>query len=318
MPKLIKLANTSELSHTDWLAYRRQGLGGSDAAIVVGLQRFGSELSLWADKKGLLPDKEDTEVMRQGRDLENYVAQRWMEATGKKVRRNNFICQNPEYPQALANIDREVVGENAGLECKTTSLYNRSDFASGEIPPAYYVQCQHYMAVMGYDRMYLAVLVLSGGFYHFVIQRDNSEIYALMKREKEWWQRHIVEDEQPEPDGSDSAEETLRQIFPHDNGEQTALLLEQEKTLDRMAALSEEIKALDAEKEALKQTIMQALGEASEGKSERWQVTFKTQQSRRVDSKTLRERYPEIYTQCSTVSTTRVFRVKKLKQEESA
>lgn len=317
MPKPIKLAYVPELSHAEWLDYRRRGLGGSDAAVIVGLQRFGSELSLWADKKGLLPDREDSEVMRQGRDFEDYVARRWMEATGKKVRRLNYICQNPDYPFALANIDREVVGENAGLECKTTSLYNRSDFESGEIPPAYYVQCQHYMAVMGYERMYLAVLVLSGGFYSFVIERDEDEIAALMNREYCWWMKHIDEGEQPAADGSDSADEVLRILYPSDNGE-TVLLMDKEPEFDRMEQLTAEIKERETEKEALKQSIMQALGEASAGESERWQVSFKAQQTRRVDSKALRERYPDIYAECSTTSSIRVFRVKKLKKEDKS
>lgn len=308
----IKLAKTTELSREEWLSYRRRGIGGSDAATIVGLQRFGSELELWADKRGLLPDKEDTEVMRQGRDFEEYVARRWSETTGKKVRKLNYIIMNPDYPYSLANIDREVVGENAGLECKTTSLYNKSDFEGGEIPPAYYVQCQHYMAVMEYDRMYLAVLVLSGGFYTFQIERDEAEITALMAKEELWWMSYILVNEQPPADGSDSADEVLRKLHPRDNGG-TKLLMSKEDELRRLDELNSEIGELEKERDAIKQGIMQELGDAGAGESQRWRVTWKSQVSRRVDSKVLQEKYPEVYEECTKVSTSRVFRTKKIK-----
>ena len=55
---------------------------------------------------------------------EEYVAQRFMEATGLKVRRSNYMYRSVEHSFMLADIDRLVVGEDAGLECKTASAYN--------------------------------------------------------------------------------------------------------------------------------------------------------------------------------------------------
>lgn len=306
---IIKIAKNTDISHEEWLNYRRRGIGGSDAATIVGLQRFGSQLELWADKRGLLPPKEDSEVMRQGHDLEDYVARRWMEATGKRVRRNNYVCGNPNYPYSIANVDREIVGENAGLECKTTSLYNKSDFEGGEIPSAYYVQCQHYMAVMGYDRMYLAVLVLSGGLYHFVIERSQSEIDALMEQERLWWESYMLKDVEPPTDGSESSEDALRLIHPKGEDE-TRLLMDKEQELSRLEELSAEIDRLQLERDIIKQSIMQALGDASYGESHRWKISWKFQESRRVDSKALKSKYPAVYDECSKVSSSRVLRIK--------
>ena len=118
--------------------------------------------------------------MRQGRDLEEYVASRWAEETGKKIQRINAMLYRDTYPFAHADIDRWVRGENAGLECKTTSVMNLKHFRGGDFPANYYVQCVHYMAVTGADRWYLAVLVFGQGFYHFTIERDEAEIAALM------------------------------------------------------------------------------------------------------------------------------------------
>ena len=79
-----RLIPTANMSREEWLAQRKHTIGGSDAAGIVGLSKWSSPYSIWADKTGRLPEKEDTEAMRLGRDLEDYVAKRWMEATGMK------------------------------------------------------------------------------------------------------------------------------------------------------------------------------------------------------------------------------------------
>ena len=310
---LEKLAKASEISREEWLDYRREGIGGSEAAIIVGLNRFGSPLQLWADKMGLRKELEETEVMRQGTDFEEYVARRWMEATGKKVRRRNYIFRNTDYPHSIADIDREIIGENAGLECKTTSVYNKSDFESGEIPPTYYVQCQHYMAVMGYDQMYLAVLVLSKAFYHFCIERDNEEIAALMKKEGDWWEEFISGDSVPEPDGSDGDDALIRDRFPDSDGGEVFLGM-RTQDFEELSELDRQIKELTIRRDACKQAIMQDMGDASTASAlNGWTATWKQQASTRLDSKALKSDYPELYQKYAKTTDTRVFRYKKAK-----
>lgn len=308
---LEKLMKTDTASRAEWLSCRRQGIGGSDAAVIVGLSRFGSPLRLWADKRGLGGEAEETEVMRQGTDFEEYVARRWAEATGKKVRRRNYMFRNTDYPFAIADVDREVVGENAGLECKTTSVYNKSDFENGEIPPAYYVQCQHYMAVMGYDRMYLAVLVLSRAFYHFVIERDDAEIAALMEQEKGWWAEYIEGDSVPDPDGSEEDGAFIRERFPDSDGGEV-FLADRAPDFERMQELDAQIRELTSERDALKQAIMQDMGDAALASAlNGWTASWKPQASRRVDSKKLKAEFPQAYADCLIESVSRVFRYKK-------
>ena len=120
-----KLANTLNLSHEEWLEWRKKGIGGSDAGAVAGLNPWKSPVSVYMDKIGESKPTQDNERMRIGRDLEDYVARRFEEATGKKVRRNNFMMVHDDYNFMVANIDREIVGENALLECKTTGSYGK-------------------------------------------------------------------------------------------------------------------------------------------------------------------------------------------------
>ena len=161
---LVRLS-TRSMSRSDWLAQRRKSIGGSDAAGIIGLSQYATPYTVWADKTGRLPDQEDNEAMRQGRDLEEYVAERWMEATGKTVRRSNAILYNSLYPFAHADIDRTVVGENAGLECKTTSTLNLRQFKGVEFPEKYYAQCP----LSGGNRCYTLVSRCTGlwtWFFH--------------------------------------------------------------------------------------------------------------------------------------------------------
>ena len=82
----------------------------------------------------------------------------------------------------LANVDRLIVGEKAGLECKTTSLLTKEEYDAGDIPQHFYIQCLHYMAVTGAERWYIAILILNKAFYVYRIKRNEDEINALLNK----------------------------------------------------------------------------------------------------------------------------------------
>ena len=306
-----KLCSTKDMPREEWLSWRRGGIGGSDAAVIVGLNPYRSRLELYADKLGLMPEREDSEAMRIGRDLEAYVADRWAEATGKKYRRTNFMFCHDRYDFIRANVDREVIGEKAGLECKTTSVYNKSDFENGEIPLAYYCQCQHYMAVMGYERMYLAVLALGKAFYHFVIDRSEEEINTLLENEVDFWRQHVENGIPPEPDGSESAAAAIRAMQGESSRpEGFKLMMQYENDLAHLNALNGQIKALQQETEAIRQALMLALGEAESGESEQYVLNYRPQNRVNVDLAALREKYPQAYKECSKNIQYRTLKIK--------
>lgn len=128
------------MTNTEWLELRKTGIGGSDAGAVCGLNPYSSPIKVFYDKTGRETKELDSEAVRQGHDLEEYVAQRFMEATGFRVRRSNYMYRNIKYPFMIADVDRLVVGEDAGLECKTASAYNADKWKDGEIPLHYVMQ----------------------------------------------------------------------------------------------------------------------------------------------------------------------------------
>ena len=136
-----KLVSTLKLDKKEWLKYRKQGIGGSDAGAVCGLNPYRTAMQVYQDKVSEEIEEIDNEAMRQGREFEDYVARRFTEATGKKVRRANAMFYHEQYPFMLADVDRLVVGENAGLECKTASPYMADKWEDGKIPLSYQIQC---------------------------------------------------------------------------------------------------------------------------------------------------------------------------------
>lgn len=307
----VRVVNVSAIGREKWLEYRRGGIGGSDAAVVLGLNTFRSRLELYSDKLGMLPEKEDTEMMRTGRDLEQYVADRFCEATGKRVRKNNFLYRSASRPCMIADVDREIVGENAGLECKTTNAYNKTDFENGEVPLPYYVQCMHYMAVMGYDRMYLAVLILGKGFYWFVIERSESEIAALEQAETDFWEQHVAREIPPEPDGSPSARVAIEALSGGSSTQDVPVYIhEHEDELEEYRRLVGERKKLDARMEEIRQRIQIDMMESTVAFSQSFRVTWKPQRRVEIDRKKLRDKYPDVYADVSKTTETRIFRIK--------
>uniref|UniRef100_UPI000B09691B YqaJ viral recombinase family nuclease n=1 Tax=Clostridium sp. NkU-1 TaxID=1095009 RepID=UPI000B09691B len=210
---MSKSISTADLSHEEWLKLRKTGIGGSDAGAICGLNPYASPMSVYQDKTTMEVKEIDNEAMRQGRDLEDYVARRFMEATGLKVRRSNMMYRSEEHPFMLADVDRLIVGKDAGLECKTASAYNMDKWKEDEIPAHYLIQCHHYMSVTGKQTWYIAVVILGRGFKYAEIPRDEDLIKNLVSIEEQFWNDHVVKRIIPDPDGSEACDEVLEQYF---------------------------------------------------------------------------------------------------------
>lgn len=304
---LIKIS-TVGMRHEEWLEHRNKTIGGSDASAILGMSEYSSPYTVWAEKLGKLPPKEDNEAMRIGRDLESYVAQRFTEKTGKKVRRENNILHNPEYPFAHANVDRMIVGEDAGLECKTTSSLNLTKFKDGEFPDRYYAQCVHYLMVTGCKRWYLAVLVLGKGFYDFVIERDEEEIKALAKSEADFWE-YVKTQTPPAVDGAESTTNTITTIFPNSNTE-TVNLFAYEDSLRQYVALGKQIKELENLQAEMANKVKSFMSEAGKGESDNFKVSWPTTSKTTFDHKRFADEHPDVdLTNYYKTSSYRTFKV---------
>lgn len=315
MRKPVKLVNTKAISHEEWVELRKRSIGGSDAGTIMGMNPYSSLVTLYADKMGLSKPRGDNEAMRQGRDLEAYVAERYMEITGNKVQNDNFMYHHPDYPFITANIDRRIVGQNAGLECKTMSAFNGYDLEGNVIPPSYFCQCQHYMEVMGFDFMDLCILVFQKPPYIFHIERNEEFIEQMLQAEIDFWKNYIENGEMPAVDGSEPSLETLKEIYPMAVPESSIAISGLDMMVEDYKMLGEMAKDYEDRKKALQGKICAMLGDNEEGTGDVYGVTWKNQEKRSVDAKKLKEKYPAIYDECSNLNSFRTFRTKKLKKK---
>lgn len=304
------LVATRNMPRDEWLAWRRKGIGGSDAAAIAGLSRWRSPVAVWLEKTGQIESEEPGEAAYWGTVLEEIIAKEFSARTGKKVKRRLAILQHPDYPFMLANVDRLVVGEKAGLECKTTGEYRKAEWEDDRIPDEYVLQCQHYMVVTGYPRWYIAVLIGGNKFRWKVIERDEEIINYLIKIESDFW-RLVENRTPPEMDGSEASKKALQLLYPESQPDTlielpptAAELFEQ---YDKAIKLEEQAREL---KEMAENKIKALLGEKEVGICGDRRVTWKTVISNRLDSKALKKAHPDIYSQFCKESITRRFQVK--------
>lgn len=314
---MLRKIPTSNMSKEEWTKLRSSTIGGSDAAAILGLDPHKSPYALWAEKTGkVVPeDISEKEAVRLGTDLEDYVAHRFMEKTGKKVRRENYTVFQDDMPYAHANYDRLVIGERAGLEIKTTNALNLKRFKNGEYPANYYVQACHYLLISGLDRWYLAVLVLGIEFKVFTIERDEAELAALKMAEENFWYQ-VQNDLAPEIDGMDSTIDALNETFPISDPEADAVdLTSCAVDLALLDECTQQIKALEEKKKAAQARVMETLGAAEKGFYGGYSVSWKSQKRSTFDRKKWEKEHGAIPEEYFKVSDNRTFRFKKENEE---
>lgn len=302
--------------HDEWLSIRHKYIGGSDAGAVVGMNPYKSRYTLWAEKTDKIPQFEGNITTKVGSYLEEFVAKMFEEETGKKVRKKNRTMVNDEYPFACANVDRFVVGEKALLEIKTTNSLPlmKKLRNSDEFPEQYYCQVVHYMAVTGLQKAYLAVLINCREFKVYELERDQAEIDALMKAEKEFWK--LVEDDTPPAvSGDESTSETIKSMYPESTDE-TVRLFGYESDLKSYLDLNDQIKALTVLKDDIANKIKSVMQEAGKGDSRKYNVTWASSVRSTFDAKKFASDHPEMdLSDYYKKTTVRSFKVTKKENE---
>ena len=281
--------------HEKWLKTRDLGIGGSDAGTIMGMNPYKSPYQLWMEKTGQVepPDLSGNQYVYWGTKNEANIADWFQEETGKKVKRLGTL-QSKEYPFMLANVDRTVIGENAGLEIKTAGVSQYRKWKDDELPDAYYCQCLHYMAVTGADYWYIAVLLGGNEAKWKRIERNDEDIKTLIAAEKEFWslvQTHTA----PPIDGSVSCAQALADRY---HGEDKTIVLPDDaaQIIDDLRGDKEILEQLKAQITFRENQLKDMLGEAEIGTVGDYRVTWKTTNPRETCSLSkLKKAAPDIY-----------------------
>ena len=276
----------------EWLAARRLGIGGSDAAAILGASRYKTRADVWLDKTGRAPEIEESAPMHWGTVLEPVIRSEYMARTGRDVIQPPMM-QSADFPWMLANLDG-VSGDRI-LEIKTAR--NDADWGepgTDEIPLEYAAQVHHYMIVTGLVVADVAVLIGGSDFRIYTVEADRELHLAMIDREREFW-RLVETDTMPEP--TDARE--VQALFAKDNGVTVQASEAVYLACQRLKSVKDELKRLDAEKDLLEGQIKLAIGEASVLELDGIALaTWKAaKESKRFDAEVFKEARPDLFSQ---------------------
>lgn len=310
--------STSEMSHQEWLEDRRKGIGGSDVATILGLNKYKSVYQLWLEKTDQIEvTSAQSEAAYWGNTLEEVVAEEFSKRTGKKVRRRNRVFEHSKYPFLRANIDRDIVGENAILECKTANQHLANEWDEDEIPIHYICQVQHYMNVLNLDYVYIAVLIGGQKFIWKKMERDQELIDMITEKLVAFWTENVEKGIEPAVDGLKATSDFLTQRYLDTDESETELNAAFDENIANLARLKGDKKIIEENITLLENELKQALGkaEATIGITPNNIVSWKKMQSKRLDKKKLIDKYPDIAADedIYSVSTTKRLTIKKMK-----
>lgn len=315
---MAELVNIKDLTREEWLQERMTGIGGSDAGTILGVNKWKSKTQLFFEKTNPEMVQEiSNDAIHFGNVLEDVVAEEFAARTGKKVRRDNRMLRHPEHHFMMANLDRVVVGEKALLECKTTSQFNKEQWEDDNVPAQYLCQIQHYMAVTGYEKAYIAVLIGGQSFIWKEIERDDELIQIIIEAEKDFWENNVQAGVIPEIDGSEATSEFINHMYQDIDNEEIELGSEADTLMKAIESIKEDIKEQQQLQKKYENQLKDSLGHNTAGKTAAYLATWKQQTRRNLDKKALEEKYgKEAIDQFYKESEYRVLRIKQIKEEQ--
>ncbi|MEZ7004977.1 YqaJ viral recombinase family protein [Streptomyces sp. AD55] len=226
-----------------WLKERLSGLGGSDVAVLLGFVSGKGPWHVFEDKHGRGKDF-DSEAMEFGRELEEPIARVFSRRTGIPVINPPGMYANTARPWMLGNVDRLALDADTGevegpVECKNRTEWQRADWEEDEAPDAPQIQNLWYQAVGGWRKGYVAACVGGNKLrWHRVKYREDL-VEHLVQWTGDWWQRHIVEGEEPPADGLPGTKDLLAHLWDVQEGAVTEVAVEQARNLRRRSAALE-------------------------------------------------------------------------------
>lgn len=279
---------------TQWLAERRKGLGGSDAAAALGLSPWTSPLQLYLDKIGEAEETQESEAMRFGTLLEPVVRAEASRRLGAEIAHDLPPAVSPMHPFMRCNLDGRI-SNDVIFEAKTA----RNDAGWGEvgsddIPQSYLIQCQHSMIVVGAKVTEVAVLIGGSDFRLYRVHHNDSLAELLIEGERAFWQ--CVETRTP-PEPSTLAEINLR--WRQSEPRSIELSPEGAAAVRKLVAIREQIKALETDADECEKAVKAELRDADVATADGViAVTWKQAKAgRAVDWKRLEAEHPAIVAQ---------------------
>lgn len=303
---------------TNWLSMRGNSIGGSEIGAIAGFSSYGSALTVYNEKLGLVEKFKGNIHTLFGTRMEpmirNWVQEDFVKETGIKLTTYEYpyMMLDKEKEFFSANIDgigiveedyiywenRDTAeikfipkGEMFGLEIKTGSEFLKKMWAGEEIPDSYYCQCQWYMGVTGLN-YFLIIYLLGKEVKWKVVPRNEDDIKALREIGVDFWENHIIPKVPPEPTGIKKETDEILQQQVLDDAEEIDIT---DKKLTKYNEISEQIKELEKEREKIKQEIFLEMGNSKKATDGSYKLSRYVVTRDKIDNKTLKDKYPLTY-----------------------
>lgn len=301
-----------------WHAWRRQGLGASDVAAIVGLSPWATPWSVWATKVGLVDDADGdddpAEHLDFGRRAETLLADWFHDHTDLHVVGAQMWVQNGDRPWMQATLDGTVIegpndtGDTLGVfEAKTDAGTPWDD-----IPVHYQCQVQWALAVTGLPKAWLAVLHMPAGhprFRLYELDRSDDDIQLLVDRCGRFWADHVVAGVQPPTDGDHATTVALGHAWAP-SGRTAVDVDDLAPLIDELARNRAQLRSLDRLIAADENIVKATLGEATDGYvAGELAVSWRPYERHDLDAKAIRAAHPRIARRFDKVSHPRPFRL---------
>ena len=283
-----------------WLRERQKGIGGSDVATILGLNKFSTALDVYEQKIAENPiEIEENPKMRAGKRMEATIAKWYAEENGRKIQRRNDMVWHKTIPYLFVSLDRIIVMQDEMtpgiLECKnTTSLYYKSwDPLSDYVM----MQVQHQLDVTGWAWAIVAVLVDGWDFKLIPVEPDPKLIAEKNKILANFWNNNVLKRIPPEP----MSEEDIKKLYPQvKTGEVLEVTEEAYYQSRRLIEVKDKIKVLEEEEKDLSLSLKLLFKDKEiatyKGKTV---FTWKQQKSHDdIDKSVLKNLYPNAYEAC--------------------
>ena len=192
------------MTRKEWLKERKKGIGGSDASIIMGLNKYKTSIELWEEKteRKEAEDISNKPYVKYGTNAERHLRELFkLDFPQYEVKHEeNTIIKHPKYPFLFASLDGILKDKETGkmgvLEIKTTNIKNKiqSENWKDKIPDNYYCQVLHYLNVTGYEFAILKAQLkydfdedIKLETRHYTILRNEQDIALLQQKEIEFW-----------------------------------------------------------------------------------------------------------------------------------
>lgn len=315
-----KILDKRNMDEQGWQDYRQQqqGIGGSEVASILNVNKWKSRFNLWTEKVGQsVPEPIDNEFVEWGNILEPSIRAKFAKETGFKTNKCNFVLQHDEFDWMIANIDGEYKDPSKKgkgvLEIKTTAEWNKSEWDGNHVPVAYMAQMQHYLAVTGYGYGAFAVLIGGNKYKQFFVDRDEELIELIIQAEQAFMDA-VAKGEYDQPlGGSASESQWLANQYPNSIDEEMSIPPTIEQLALEYNEIQEQQKQLKERAEEIKNQVRFEGKEFAVLKGARVKISMPTITKTLFDSKKFAQDHADLYEQYKTkTSTYRDFKIKLL------